>query len=121
MPAHMAFDQTAAGTRDACVTLFAQRVGRLWLGARGLEAKNCFAVLHEVQPIASNCLEICDIGLEQVYLASLTRQQSLLVVHLLLQVVDLDAALHQLFVRRHEQTHNYKPHRNHQQNEKNSV
>ncbi len=49
------------------------------------------------------------------------REQVLLFVYLLLQVVDLCAALHQFFVRRNEQAHNDEPNRQDQQNLESSV
>jgi hypothetical protein len=48
-------------------------------------------------------------------------EQILLLVHLLLQIVDLRAALHQFFVGRNEQAHDYEPDRQDQQNPESSV
>src|SRR5947208_901442 len=51
----------------------------------------------------------------------LAGKQTLLFVHLLLQVVDLRTAPHQFFVGRNKQAYDYEPDRNHDQNEKNPV
>ncbi len=48
-------------------------------------------------------------------------EQILLFVYLLLQIVDLGTALHQLFVRRNKQAHDYKPDRQDQENPESSV
>jgi hypothetical protein len=45
----------------------------------------------------------------------------LLLVDLLLEVVDLSAALHQFLIRRHEQAHYDKPDGDYQQDEENPV
>ena len=45
----------------------------------------------------------------------------LLLANLLLEVVDLRAALHQFFVRRHEQAHDDKPDGDDQQDEENAI
>ena len=45
----------------------------------------------------------------------------MLLVHLLLQLINLGAALHQFLVRRHEQTHDHQPDREDEQDVKNSV
>jgi len=74
--------------------LLARRSDRFCLRARGLEAKNCFAFLHQIKAIAGDRFEVTNVRLEQIDLARLPRQQGLLLVHLLLEVVDLSAALH---------------------------
>jgi hypothetical protein len=51
----------------------------------------------------------------------LPRQQSLLLVDLLLQIFDLRAALHQSLVWRHEQTNDDKPDGDDQKNQENAV
>ena len=102
-------------------TLLSRGIVRLRFGARRLKAKNCFALLHQIKAITRNRFQISLVCLEQVDLARLAREQTLLFVHLLLQIVDLCAAPHQFFVRRNKQAHNHKPDRDHQQDEKNSV
>jgi hypothetical protein len=93
----------------------------LCLCARGFQAENCFAFLHKIKPIASDRFEVAYVCLEQGDLAGLARQQILLLANLLLQVVDLRAALHQFFVRRHEEAHDDKPDGDDQQDEENAV
>ena len=93
----------------------------LRLGARGLKAKNRFALFHQIKPVAGERFEIAHVGLKQIDFARLPRQQSLLLIELLLEVVDFRAALHQFFVRRHEQTYDDEPDSDDQQNEENSV
>ncbi len=80
-------------------------------GWRRFQAKNCFAFLHEIETIARDGFQIGHVGLEKVDLASLTREQTLLPVQLLLQLVDFGAALHQLFVRWNKQAYNHEPDR----------
>ena len=109
------------GTRAACDTLLARGSGGLCLCARGFEAKNCFAFLHQIKAIASDRFQITHVCLEQSDLAGLARQQILLLANLLQEVVDLRAALHQFFVRRHEQAHDDKPDGDDQQDEENAV
>ena len=106
---------------DACATLLARGSDGLRLCARGFETENCFAVLHQIKPITSDRFEIAYVGLEQTDLARLPRQQSVLFVDLLLNVVDLRAALHQFLIRRYEQTHDDEPHGDNQQDEENPV
>ena len=96
-------------------------IARLWFRARRLETNNCLAFLHQIKPIARDCFEIRHVCLDQIDLSRLMGQQSLLFVHLLLQVVDLRPAPHQFFVGRHEEAHDHEPERNHDQNEKNPV
>src|SRR5437763_6038936 len=91
----------------------------LWM--RGFEAKNRFAFLHQIKAIASDRFEVAHICLEQGDLAGLVRQRILLLANLLLQVVDLGAALHQFFVRRHEYAHDNKPNGDDQQDEENAI
>jgi len=76
---------------------------------RRLEAKNRFALFHEIEAITGDGFEISCIGLEQGHFAGLVREQDLLLVHLRLQIVDLGAALRQLLVRWNKQTHDHKP------------
>ena len=89
--------------------------------ARRFKAKNRFAFFHEIETIARNRFQISHVGLEQIDLTSLTGQQILLFVYLLLLVVDLRAALHQFFIRRNEQAYDHQPDRKDQQDAKNSV
>jgi hypothetical protein len=91
------------------------------LRARGFQTENCFAFLHQIKPIACDRFEIAHVGLEQTDLARLPRQQSVLLVDLLLEVVDLRAALHQFLIRRHEQAHDDQPDGDDQQDEENPV
>jgi hypothetical protein len=93
--------------RNACAILSARGVVRLPFGACCLEAKNCFAFLHQIQAIARDRFQIRHVRLEQVDLARLAGEQTLLFVHLLLEVVDLGAAPHQFFIRRNKQAHDY--------------
>src|SRR6478752_4484305 len=82
----------------------AQAPRRLLFGARRrLEAEDRFAFLHQVKAIPRHDFEIGRIGLEQIDLAGLTRQQGLLVIHLRLESLDLGPALPELFVRRQKQ------------------
>jgi hypothetical protein len=101
--------------------LLARGSNGLCLCVRCFEAKNGFAFLHEIKAIASDRLEVAHVCLEQGDFAGLVRQQILLFADLLLELVDLRAALHQFLVRRHEQAHDGKPNGNDQQNEKNAV
>src|SRR5262249_15914988 len=87
----------------------------LQLRARRFKAKNCFAFFHQIEAIASDCFQVADVCLKQGNLASLRSQQTLLLVYLLLQIVDLRPALHQFFVRRHKEAHNYEPDRDDEQ------
>ena len=102
-----------AGTsiRRARLQLFARGVARLRFRARGLETKDCFALLHQIQSIARNRFQICHVRLEQIDFTRLTGEQTLLFVHLLLQVVDLRAALRQFLIRRNKQAHDHQPDR----------
>jgi hypothetical protein len=106
---------------NACATLLVRRSDRLCFCARGFQAKNCFAFLHQIKAIASNRFEVAHVCLEQGDLAGLARQQILLLANLLLKIVDLSATLHELFVRRHEQAHDDKPDGDDQQDEENSI
>jgi hypothetical protein len=101
--------------------LFACGSGGLGLRARRFETKNRFAFLHEIKAIARDRFEVTDVRLEQIDLARLARQQRLLLIDLLLEVVDLSATLHQFFIRRHKQTHDHQPDRYDQQNEENPI
>src|SRR6266566_9930860 len=78
---------------------------------RRFETENGFAFFHEIETISRDCFEISRIRLEQGYLASLSREQSLLLVYLRLQIIDLGAALRQFFVGRNKQTYDHKPDR----------
>src|SRR5262249_46378002 len=49
------------------------------------------------------------------------REQILLLVHLLLKIVDLRAALHEFFIRRNEQADDDEPDRQDQQNPESSI
>jgi hypothetical protein len=89
--------------------------------ARRFKAKNRFALFHEIETIARNRFQISHVGLEQSDLTSLTGEQILLFVYLLLQVVDLRAALHQFFIGRNKQAHDHEPNHKDEQNAKNSV
>src|ERR1051326_3332488 len=89
---------TGARRGQTPLRLPARGIAWLWPRARRLEAKNCFAFLHQLKTIARNCFQIRDVSFEQIHLTGLTREQSLLLIHLLLQVVDLGAALHEFFV-----------------------
>jgi hypothetical protein len=110
-----------ASTRDACATLLTRGSGGLCFCARGFEAKNCFAFLHQIKAIASNRFEVAHVCLEQSDLAGLARQQILLLANLLQEVVDLGATLHQFFVRWHEQAHDDKPDGDDEQDEENAI
>ena len=99
-----------------------RRIVRFWLcSACRLESENCFAFFHQIETIARNRFQIGRVSLEQIDLARLMREQILLFVHLLLQVVDLRTALHQFFVGRDEQTHNNEPDCQNQQHPESSV
>jgi len=98
-----AVGMTSRHVVDAChdeESLFAHRRidGFRFCSARRLETKNCFAFLHEIKTIARNRFQISRVSLEEIDLASLTREQTLLLVHLFLQVVDLRATLLQFFI-----------------------
>jgi hypothetical protein len=99
----------------------ARGIVRLRFGSRGLKAKNCFAPLHQIKPIACNRFQISHVHLEQIDLARLTGEQTLLFVHLLLQVVDFRPALHQFLIRRSKQADDHKPDRYDEQHEKNPI
>jgi hypothetical protein len=90
-------------------------------GARRLKTKDRFAFFHEIETIARDRFQISRVGLEQIYLASLMRKQTLLLVYLYLQVVDLGPALHQFFVGRNEQAHDHQPDCEDEQDAKNSI
>jgi hypothetical protein len=113
-------DLNKRSPRRALPHLLACRNG-LRLRVRGFQAKNCFAFLHQIKAIASDRFQIAHVGLEQSYLAGLARQQILLLANQLLQVVDFVPALHQFFVRRHEQAHDDKPDGNDEQDEENAI
>ncbi|MEY2538286.1 MAG: hypothetical protein QOG67_2026 [Verrucomicrobiota bacterium] len=82
-------------------TLAFARIRNFLLSAAGrFQTKDRFAVLHNVEAIARNCLKVSDIGLEQIHLARLASQQFLLIARLRQQIVDLGAASLQFFVRR---------------------
>src|SRR5260370_25705479 len=83
--------------------------------------KNRLASLHEIETIARNRFQIGHVGFEQIDLACLAREQTLLLVYVRLQVIDLGPALHQSFVRRNEQTHNHQPDCEEEQDTKDSV
>src|SRR5215471_2377990 len=125
---------------DCCYTVVLLQIRRspagetraLPLSARGtagfrfcctrlLKTKNCFAFLHKVETIARDRFQISHIGVKEINLASLVREQALLFVYLLLEAVDLGPAQQKLFVRRNKQAHDYQPDRKNQQNTKNSV
>ncbi len=120
-----AVGMTSRRVVDAChdeESLFAHGIdGFRFCSARRLETKNCFAFLHEIKTIARNRFQISRVSLEEIDLARLTREQTLLLVYLFLKVVDLRAALHQFFIRRNEQAHDHEPDRKDEQNTKNSV
>jgi hypothetical protein len=101
--------------------LLARGSGRLWFGVRCFKAKNCFAFFHQIKTIARNRFQIADVCIQQVDLAGLARQQTLLLVDLLLEIVDLGSALHQFLVRRNEKAHDNQPDRYDEQNEENPV
>ena len=101
--------------------LLARWSDRFWLCARRFETKNGFAFFHQIKTIARDRFQITHICLEQTHLASLPRQQSLLLVNLLLKIVDLRAALHQFLIRRHEQAYDDKPDGDDQKNQENPV
>ena len=107
--------------RPAPLRLLARGSDGFCLRARGFQTENCFAFLHQIKAVASDRFEIAHVGLEQTDLARLPRQQSVLLVDLLLKVVDLRAALHQFLIRRHEQTHDDEPDGDDQQDEENPV
>ena len=86
-----------------------------------LKAKNGFALFHKIQTITRNRFQISHVSLEQIDLASLAREHSLLIVQLCFQDVDLGPALHQFFVRRHEQTDNHQPDGEDEEDAKNSI
>jgi len=118
--AQAAEDDRLAAVLPRAPHLLACRNG-LRLRVRGFQAKNCFAFLHQIKAIASDGFEIADVRLEQGDLAGLARQQILLLANLLQEVVDFRAALHQFFVRRHEQAYDDKPDGNDQQDEENAI
>ena len=107
--------------RQAPLRLLARGSDGFCLRARSFQTENCFAFLHQIKPIASDRFEIAHVGLEQTDLARLPRQQSVLLVDLLLKVVDLRAALHQFLIRRYEQAHDDEPDGDDQQDEENAV
>ena len=72
----------------------ARGIAGFWLRrARGFETEDRFAFFHQIQAIARNRFQISCVSLKQVDLARLMREQSLLLVYLLLQIVDLRTAL----------------------------
>jgi len=101
--------------------LLPHRSGRLRLRARSLKTENGFAFLHQIEPIASDRFQIAHVCLEQIDFARLSRQQNLLLIHLLLKVVHLCAALHQFLIRRHEHAYDDEPDGDDQQDEENPV
>src|ERR1700676_589254 len=104
-----------------CATrLFARGIFALSGGAR-FQAKNCFAFLHQIESIACDCFEIDRVSLEQIDLASLSREQSFLVVHLRLEIVDLRRAVLQFLVRRDEQTDDDEPSRDEEEDLQYSI
>jgi putative transposase len=80
---------------QAPLQLPAPGITRFWLrSARWFETENCFAFFHQIETIARNGFQIGSVSLEQIDLARLMCEQILLLVYLLLQIVDLCAALH---------------------------
>ena len=108
-------------TRDACATLLTRRSDSFHFSARRFQPENCFAFLHQIKPVPRDRFQIAHICLEQIDLARLPRQQSLLLVNQLLQIVDLRTALHQFFIRRHEQAYDDKPDGDDQKDQENPV
>ncbi|MEY2487304.1 MAG: hypothetical protein QOH39_2952 [Verrucomicrobiota bacterium] len=103
-------------------TLAFARIRDLLLSAAGrFQTKDRFAVLHNVEAIARNCLKVGDIGLEQIHLARLASQQFLLIARLRQQIVDLGAASLQFFVRRDKQADDDQPDGNDEQNTKDLI
>ena len=103
-------------------TLPPRGIDGFWLCSwRRFQPKNCFAFLHQIETIARDGFQVSHVSLEEVDLASLTREQTLLPVYLLLELVDFGAALHQFLVRWNKQAHDHEPDREDQQNAKNSV
>jgi hypothetical protein len=88
---------------------------------RRLEAQDRFAFLHQVETITRHDLEISRIGFEQIDLASLVREQRLLLVHLRLEIVDLSPALSEFFVGRQKQTDDDKQGRERKKDAENTV
>src|SRR5947208_2160898 len=86
-----------------------------------LKTKNRFRSLHQIEAITRNRLKISRVCFKHIDLASLPRQQRLLFVYLLLQIIDFGPALHESFVRWNEQTHNHQPDSEDEQDAKNSV
>jgi hypothetical protein len=62
-----------ACARRSCA-LLARGSDELRFGARGFEAKNCLAFLHQIKAITRNRFQVAYIGLEQIDLARLMRQ-----------------------------------------------
>ncbi len=107
-----------AKTRCECVCDSSLAPGSDWFrfGARCFQAENCFAFLHQIKPIARNCFQVAHVCLKQSDLARLACQQTLLLIDLLLEIVDLRSALHQFLVRRDKKAHDHEPDRYDKQN-----
>jgi hypothetical protein len=90
-------------------------------GARWLKAKDCFPFLHQIKAIARDRFQVGHVRLEKIDLARPTSEQALLFVDLLLQLINLGAALHQFLVRWDKQTHDYEPDREDEEDIENSV
>jgi hypothetical protein len=99
----------------------AHGIAGLRFGSRCLKAKNCFAFLHQIKAISRNRFQVSYVRLEQIDLAGLTGEQTLLFAHLLLQVVDFRPALHQFLIRGNKQAHDRQPDRYDEEDEKNPV
>jgi len=120
-PRQAAEDNRLAACAPQSATLLASGSDGFCFRARCFQAENRFAFLHQIKAVARDRFQIAHVGLEQSDLARLLCQQSLLLANLLLKIVDLGAALHQFFIRRHEQAYDDKPDGDDQQNEENAV
>src|SRR4051812_31001484 len=87
----------------------------------GFDSENGFAFLHEIETIARDRFQINRIGLEQIHFARLLGEQTVLVVALLLQLVDVGAADLQFFIRRNEETDDEEPDYEQKQNQEDTI
>ncbi len=81
--------------------------------ARLLDAKDRLAFLHQIEPITRDGLEIDRIGLEQIHLSRLPREQYFLFADLALKPFDLSPALLQLLILRQKKADDDEERREH--------
>lgn len=90
---------------------------RRWL----FETEDCFAFLHQVQPIAGDGLQVSRVRLEEIHFSRLAGEQHVLLVHTGLQKLDLSPVLREPFMLREKETDDYEQSREAQERAQNAV